>query len=57
MIRSRKRSSGWWRLAALGAGGFLFQGCIADPDIFLRAGLSAGSDLAIFLLENLAVAI
>lgn len=27
--------------------------CSVDPDILLRAGLSAGTDTAIFLLENL----
>jgi hypothetical protein len=40
------------------AGGCLFQGCAIipglDPDLALRAGLTFGSDLAIFLLENLA---
>jgi len=38
-----------------GAGLVVYQagGCSLDPDILLRAGLTAGSDLAIFLLENL----
>ncbi len=31
------------------------QGCLfSDPDVGLRASLSFGSDVAIFLLENLA---
>ncbi len=42
-------------VAWLVAGGFLGQmsGCLLDPDILLRAGLSVGSDLTVFLLENL----
>ena len=41
-------------------GGCLFQGCSAidqsviDPDLQLRVTLSLASELAIFLLENLA---
>ncbi len=35
----------------------VFQGCAIDPDIQLRAAVSLGSDIAIFLLDNLAVAI
>ena len=36
------------------AGTCLMQGCVFnDPDVGLRAGLSFGSDVAIFLLENL----
>ena len=31
----------------------MMQGCGVDTDILLRAGLSFGSDAAIFLLENL----
>ena len=35
------------------AGTFALQGCLfQDPDVGLRAGLSFGSDLTIFLLEN-----
>ncbi|MCH7704417.1 MAG: hypothetical protein IIB61_04830 [Planctomycetes bacterium] len=46
------------RLKRLMAGGCLagvcmMQGCGVDTDILLRAGLSFGSDAAIFLLENL----
>ena len=42
-----------------GGGAILFQaqGCNLDPDIALRAGISAGSDLAIFLLQNLAASV
>jgi hypothetical protein len=42
-----------------GAGFTVFQvtGCTLDPDIRLRAALSAGADLAIFLLDNLVAAI
>lgn len=38
------------------SGGLLFQmeGCVVDPDILLRAGLSVATDLSVFLLENLA---
>ena len=33
----------------------VMQGCLfTDPDVGLRASLAFGSDLAIFLLENLA---
>jgi hypothetical protein len=39
------------------AGGCLLQGCTIDPDILLRASISAASDLSIFLLQNLAVSI
>ncbi|MCH7807625.1 MAG: hypothetical protein IIB60_00245 [Planctomycetes bacterium] len=44
-------------LAGAGAGALLFQaqGCSLDPDLALRAAVSVGSDVAIFLLENLAV--
>ncbi|UCE62344.1 MAG: hypothetical protein JSU63_11645 [Phycisphaerales bacterium] len=44
----------WAYLVGAGTGVFQLAGCSVDPDIILRAGLSAGSDLAIFLLENLA---
>ena len=37
--------------------GCVFQGCVVDPDIGLRAIVSLGSDVAIFLLQNLAVSI
>ena len=30
-----------------------FEGCAIDPDIPFRAALTFGSDLAIFLLDNL----
>ena len=37
------------------AGTCVMQGCLFDdPDVGLRAALSFGSDLSIFLLENLA---
>ena len=45
------------------AGGCLLQGCsminqnVIDPDLLLRAQLSLASDLAIFLLENLAAGV
>jgi len=42
----------------LGLGGLiLFQagGCMIDPDIALRAGLTFASDLTIFLIDNLIV--
>ena len=59
MRRQIKRLLKWWYVAGAGIGVFQAQGCLfdpnmLDPDITLRAGLSAGSDLAIFLLENLA---
>jgi multisubunit Na+/H+ antiporter MnhB subunit len=42
-----------WVLWLCPAGVLLLQGCIfQDPDVGLRAGLTFGSDLAIFLLEN-----
>lgn len=46
-------------LAVLASGAVLWQtaGCMVDPDIILRAGISAGSDIAVFLLENLAASI
>lgn len=49
-IKKQIRVLGW-----LIAGGVLSQmnGCALDPDILLRAGLSVGSDLTVFLLENL----
>lgn len=37
--------------------GCVFQGCVIDPDIQLRSLVSLGSDVAIFLLQNLAVSI
>ncbi|MFQ5590707.1 MAG: hypothetical protein ACE5HE_06075 [Phycisphaerae bacterium] len=39
----------------IGGGTCVFQaaGCIVDPDVQLRAALSAASDISIFLLENL----
>lgn len=46
-------------LGLLASGTLLWQaaGCMVDPDIFLRAGISAGSDLAVFLLDNLVASI
>jgi hypothetical protein len=36
------------------AGACVMQGCIFnDPDVGLRASIAFGSDVAIFLLENL----
>jgi hypothetical protein len=57
----QRRIERWlkWCLAGTGAGVVLFQvqGCTLDPDIYLRAGVSLGSDVAIFLLENLAASL
>jgi hypothetical protein len=57
----QKRFERWlkWCLTSTGAGAILFQaqGCTIDPDIFLRALISVGSDTAIFLLENLSASI
>jgi hypothetical protein len=45
------------------AGGCLFQGCsvvdqsLIDPDIVIRSALSFASELAIFLLDNLAASL
>lgn len=49
----------WCSLGLTGSGAILFQaqGCNLDPDIALRAGISAGSDIAIFLLQNLAAGV
>lgn len=35
-------------------GGLVFQGCAAqiDPDLVVRGGISLGSDLLVFLIEN-----
>ncbi len=49
-----KKAVRWAYLAGAGMGVFQLAGCSVDPDVLLRAGLSAGSDFAIFLLENLA---
>ena len=53
----RKRVERWlkWCLAGTGTGVLLLQaqGCVVDPDIFLRAGITFGSDVAVFLLQNL----
>ena len=54
MQKQIQRLLRWWYVAGAGAGLLAVQGCNIDPDIKLRAALSAGSDLAIFLLENLA---
>ena len=57
----QKRIERWlrWCLAGTGAGAVLFQaqGCSIDPDIWLRAVISVGSDTAIFLLENLSASL
>jgi multisubunit Na+/H+ antiporter MnhB subunit len=48
--RLQKLLIGWCLL-----GTCVMQGCIFnDPDVGLRASLAFGSDVAIFLLENLA---
>ena len=39
------------------AGGCLLQGCTIDPDVQLRAFISAASDFSIFLLQNLAASV
>lgn len=47
--RLQKLLIGWCLLGAC-----VMQGCIFnDPDVGLRASLALGSDVAIFLLENL----
>ena len=38
-------------------GACVFQGCVVDPDIALRAGMSLGSDIAIFMLQNLSASL
>ncbi len=60
LMKNRVHRVGLW----LGlAGGCLFQGCsvvdqtIIDPDLTVRAALSFASELAIFLLDNLAASI
>jgi len=53
MQRRFQRLLRWWFTAGAGFGVLAVQGCGLDPDIQLRAALSAGADLAIFLLENL----
>lgn len=45
----------WLHLAIALTGIVFLQGCTVDPDLWLRAAVSAGSDTAIFLLENLAI--
>jgi hypothetical protein len=59
MQRRIERWLKWWCLAGTGTGVALFQaqGCSVDPDIWLRAGITFGSDAAIFLLENLAASL
>lgn len=51
---SARRVLRWLSLGSAGALVFQAAGCMIDPDIVLRAGISASADLAIFLLENLA---
>jgi hypothetical protein len=53
MQKRFKKSVRTLYLLAAGAGLFQAQGCTLDPDIVLRAQLSAATDLAIFILENL----
>jgi len=57
-MKTRFRRLGLWCCLA---GGCLFQGCaitqVVDPDLMLQAQLSLGSDLAIFLLENLSASL
>jgi len=54
-MKARLQRLGLW--AGL-AGGCLLQGCsIIDPDLWLRAKMSFASDLAIFLLDNLATSV
>jgi hypothetical protein len=49
MRRRLYRVLKWWCIG----GAAVVSGCIFDdPDVGLRAALSFGSDLAIFLLEN-----
>jgi len=53
MLRRMFKAALCWVLA--GACLMQFQGCVfEDPDVRLQAGLTFGSDLAIFLLENAA---
>lgn len=53
MQRQIRRLFRWWYVTGAGVGLLAVQSCTVDPDIQLRAALSAGSDLAIFLMENL----
>ena len=58
MMTQLARPARWMRLVGMGIGTYLLQtGCAIDPDIALRAGITATSDLAVFLLENLAAGI
>lgn len=54
MQRHKWKAITRWCVACVGFGVFAVQGCSVDPDIQLRAALAAGSDLAIFLLQNVA---
>ena len=51
-----KRIKRWLMWCGVGVSVLVqFQGCVfQDPDIALRAGITLGTDTAIFLLENLA---
>ncbi len=53
-IRNANRWRRWWQFASASTGIVLLQGCTVDPDLWLRAAISVGSDTAIFFLENLA---
>ncbi len=58
MMTQLARPARWMRLAGMGIGAYLLQtGCALDPDIALRAGITASTDLAVFLLENLVAGI
>jgi len=57
MQRPVQRLLKLWFVAGAGLAVFQATGCTLDPDIQLRAALSAGADLAIFLLDNLVAAI
>ncbi len=52
MQRINQRWRRYFGLVAVGAV-LLQTQCAVDPDLTLRTGVSLGTDLAIFLLENL----
>ena len=59
IVNGRSMKTRYYRMLRWGCllGACVFQGCAIDPDIRLRAGISFGSDLAIFLLQNLAASV
>ena len=57
MQKRIRRVLKWYSVIGAGAGLYAVQGCVVDPDIILRAGLTASSNLMIFLLENLSASI